>query len=247
MKRVNSLNSSVNVTLTPPKKLPKQSILSRFANSAQVSPSTAKNSQAVNVNVVKEDGVIVGVAIDGAFEAGPFLAAPNARQEFMDLEAPFEEIGTVKSLPVKGKLFKATSPETRDLICKDGKPVSADTFYKLCPYVVSQVGESPGSCKVWLFTALQLIELQKTNKSEEVAGSFEDVVYSRIHLFFEKTKRPVMVKDVNTLKPTRFQPSTLDEAMESFHSRQSWVVKTRVFELDTEEKVDSFAMLAYTI
>lgn len=245
MKKNQSYSS--DVTTTPPSKVMKTSILSRFANSTQVSPSSGKGSQPVFINIVKEEGEIVGLAIDGAYDAGQFLTTPNVKQDLMDLEAPYEDVGTVKSLPIKGKLFKANSDETRQIISKDGSVPSLDLFNKICPYVVSQVGESPGSCKVWVFTALQLIELQKINKSVEVEGTFEEVVYERIRIFFEKTKKPLLVKDVNTLKSVRFQPTTFDEAMQTFGNRSNWVIKTRTFDLDTEEKAEAFACLAYNI
>ena len=244
MKRSSNINTSSG---TPPKAV-KLSLLEKFSNKSMNSPSTPVKGREdkTNIWIIKHNGDIVGASVDGAFEAGSYFSYTNISQDILDKEAPYDENGTLKRNPIKGLLVKATDPFSRDRIRLEGENVSLETFKTLCPYLVSTTGDSDGNCKVWLFTALQLIQLQKIDDSVQIAGSFETVILERFKSYFEKSRRKRLLKDSNG-KIIRVVLSDTNDAKAAFDAGRPWICNYIVYDLDTDAKVDAFEIIASSI
>jgi len=183
---------------------------------------------------------VIGTVVDGAYEASPFLSSSKLSQDNLDNETPYDTTGTLKSLPVYGKLFKALDQSTLSIVSEN---THLNDLKRIAPYIVSETGDEPGSCKVWMYSLFQLIKAGKVAEDENNEGLYEDIVHNRIKIYFEKTRRKPVKKDAVGRILKNDYPDRA-EAITAYDASVSWLYQEQEFLLDTDEKIDAFEKLA---
>ena len=226
----NQTNSNQSSVCTPVKVT--KTLKEIFASTITSSPSKYSSKDVIiwrimesNTNSFGEPS-LEGIVVDGCYGAGLLLATRNKQN--LNYENPHEE--TLESIPIPGTLVKGNQYNNMSI-----KEMERDA-----PYLLSSTGETPGSCKVWVYTTYQLL---RANKIENITESFDDLVYKNIINFFEKTKRKPLIKD-SSGKILNISYKSNEEAIPAYDNAVPWNYKIKTFVLDNESKLDVFAKLA---
>ena len=256
MKRnVTSYNDN-QVTSTPPKlqktqsvKDPMEVLLSSPAVVGTLSSSPAgkeKQGQTI-VTIVRKlnnDAMLIAVEGQSAYTwQNYFNRSFNEHQHRM--ADPFGE--GIQAIPIRGQLLKALAlgDSVLDAMFKDKeRPTTKkdliDYLKQNAEYIVSSIGKEDGNTKVWVFTLLQFIELVGVQRANE----FEEKICNVIMDFFDKVYRPAK-KDVDCNSIVHFpEDITRTDAMRIHNDGTPYVVTTKNFFLDTDDKVDAMTAIA---
>lgn len=191
------------------------------------------------------DGAYAGTAIDGLYSAYDFLAGYLTNEQLARLAPPFDKNVLLRRLDVPGGTLKAS--EAINILKEQPKdsPIGLSVNQDLtdlennATYMVSQTGKKRGSSKVWLFTVLQLIELQP----ESTNVDFEQDVFNVITNFLAKTRRTCDKDNFNKI----CIPESVEEARQLYEESPMWNIKHLTFDLDTDYKLEVFDKLAASI